>query len=103
MTRVLIDDLPGAALIRRGVSDVRSAKTSIESLLVTIAAPRLQALGVLEHGEASHVHDAELALYELLGESGSLDPYSRYNALKRELASFVHALEQRVERSSKPT
>jgi hypothetical protein len=99
MDASMLDGLPGAALVERGVSDVRASKTTIESLLVAMAAPRLQALGVLGHGEG-RVQDAELALYELLGRENA-DPYSRYNALKRELASFVHALEQRVEAAAR--
>jgi hypothetical protein len=97
-----LDELPGADLIRRGVADVRAARRTVESLLVTIAAPRLRALGVLARGEATGVKDAELALYELLGDQEIPDPYSRYNALKRELSSFVRALEHRMESSSAP-
>jgi hypothetical protein len=40
--------------------------------------------------------EASLALYAWLGERGVLDPYSTYNALLRELSSFVRALEHRV-------
>lgn len=95
-----LDGLPGAELVTRGISDVRASKTTVESLLVAMAAPRLQALGVLEGGEVAEVRDAELALYELLGQE-NVDPYSRYNALKRELSSFVRALEHRLEASNR--
>jgi hypothetical protein len=95
-----LEELPGADLVQRGVADVRAARRTVESLLVTIAAPRLRALGVLERGEATGVVDAEIALYELLGDQKNPDPYSRYNALKRELSSFVRALEHRMESSS---
>ena len=97
------DGLPGADLIRRGVVDLRASRTTPESLLVAMAAPRLQALGVLANGEGANISDAELGLYELLGEMGARDPYSRYNALRRELSSFLRALEQRLERESAVT
>jgi hypothetical protein len=96
-----LEDLPGAELVRRGVADIRAARRTVESLLVTMAAPRLRALGVLERGDATGVQDAELALYELLGDQDTLDPYSRYNALRRELSSFVRALEHRIEKSAR--
>jgi len=90
-------DLPGAELVERGLSDTRRGLTSVESLLVATAAPRLAALGLEVEGPLGRISDPELSLYALLGERGEIDPYSRYNALKRELASFVHALEHRKE------
>jgi hypothetical protein len=90
-------DLPGGALVTRGLSDTRQGRTSAESLLVAIAAPRLVSLGLHPYGPAGRVADPELALYALLGE-GKSDPYSSYNALLRELTSFVRALEHRVAR-----
>ena len=91
-----IGDLPGGPLVERGLEDIRMRRTSVESLLLATAATRLAALG-LPLVATGKVLDPELRLYALLGESGISDPYSRYNALKRELASFVHALEHRIE------
>ena len=88
--------LPGAALIEKGVADLERREVSAESLLVTIAAERLETLGVLRPGLATGSVEAPLALYAWVGESGVLDPYSTYNALLRELSSFVRALEHRV-------
>jgi len=93
-----LSDLPGAALVERGLADARCGRRTVESLLVATAAPRLAALGLDPSRAAGTIADPELSLYALLGESGVADPYSRYNALKRELASFVHALEHRIER-----
>ena len=90
-----LQDLPGSTLVARGLDDARAGRTSVESLLVATAAPRLTALGLTP---ALRVADAELRLYALLGDTGEGDPYSRYNALKRELASFVRALEARLAR-----
>lgn len=88
--------LPGRDLVEQGLLDVEHGKLSAEALLVTMAAPRLRDLGlrVVDAGVA----EPERSLYELLGASGEPDPYSRYNALRRELTSFVRALEHRVAR-----
>jgi hypothetical protein len=91
-------DLPGRSLVEQGLLDTRSGRTSIESLLVAICAPRLATLGLDPYGSGGAVPEPELALYALLGKNGDEDPYSRYNALLRELSSFVHALEHRVSR-----
>lgn len=96
-----LDDLPGRDLIEQGLEDVLARRVTVESLLVTIARPRLESLGLEDARLANFVRDPELALYALLGQSGVPDPYSRYNALLRELASFVHALEHRVWRGKR--
>jgi hypothetical protein len=89
-----LDDLPGADLVRRGVTDAASGIVSVESLLVEIAAPRLRSLGV-EVPPSTGGGAAEIRLYEQLGARGGADPYGEYNALLRRLSSFVHALEHR--------
>jgi hypothetical protein len=96
MVNLVLAGLPGSALIERGLRDLEDGRTSAESLLVTVAAARLEALGVLDPGLATGSTEAPLALYAWLGESGIMDPYSTYNALLRELSSFVRALEHRV-------
>ena len=91
-------DLPGRALVEQGLVDTQTGVTGTESLLVAIAAPRLRALGLDAYGPTGRVRDPELALYAMLGHVGTIDPYSRYNALLRELTSFVRALEHRATR-----
>lgn len=92
MTR--LDDLPGAELVLEGLEDAARGETTISSLLVRIAAPRLRRLG-LSVPEFHDQTDAEIRLYERIGQSGVPDPYSEYNALLRRLTSFAHALERR--------
>jgi len=93
-----LSDLPGRTLVEQGLRDTQSGRTTVESLVVAISAPRLQALGLDAYGPPGKVPDPELALYALLGTTDERDPYSRYNALLRELTSFVRALEHRVMR-----
>jgi hypothetical protein len=81
-------NLPGADLIERGLTDLANGRETIESLLVSIAAPRLRALGLTV---ASPFDGAELRLYRrLAGEFGD-GAHSRYNALIRRLVSFQRA------------
>lgn len=85
-----IAGLPGAELVEKGVVDLAQGVESIESLLVSIGAPRLAQLGFrLPPPLAS----AEHRLYELLASEGSDAAHSRYNALIRRLVSFERAAE----------
>lgn len=81
--------LPGEELIRRGLEDLDGEVESIESLLVSIGAPRLRGLG-LTIGRA---HAApEEKLYRLLATRHGDGAHSRYNALIRRLTSYERAL-----------
>lgn len=91
----VLDDLPGADLVRAGVEDLRRGEFTIEALLVAVGAPRLRASG-LPVPEASGWPDLpEHALYEAIGRSGVANSHSRYNSLIRRLVSFERALERR--------
>ena len=91
--------LPGAALIEHGIADGKKGTTSVEALLVAIAAPRLRRLGIDVPPSLCHVRDGELQLYREICRQRIPDPYSHYNALLRQLVSFEHALERRLSRA----
>ncbi len=55
--------LPGGDLVAKGLQDLARSSETIEALLVSIAAPRLGALGV---PVAAPLADAEHRLYERL-------------------------------------
>lgn len=93
-----LDDLPGRALVQRGLEDRRAGRRSVEALLVTIAKPNLERLGLWSEAPGPPSEEPELDLYRALGEAGDPDPYSRYNALLRELDSFLHGAERRAQR-----
>ena len=82
--------LPGGDLIERGLDDHDRGIPSVEALLVSIGAPRLQRLGF-------HVIDpipsAERRLYEQLRAEDADAAHARYNALVRRLVSFERAAE----------
>ena len=85
-----VTGLPGAELVERGLADLARGVESIESLLVSIGAPRLARLGF---PLPPPLPSAEHRLYELLAVEDSDTAHSRYNALIRRLVSFERAAE----------
>ena len=80
--------LPGAELIEAGLTDLRTGTETDESLLVSMAAPRLRALGF---DVPPPLADAELRLYRRLAARHGAADHARYNALVRRLVSFQRA------------
>lgn len=82
--------LPGHELVSAGLRDLAAGRETEASLLVTMAAPRLRALGIdvpaVAAGNPSHL------LYRNLAAHGE-NAHSRYNALVRRMASFARAAE----------
>ncbi len=83
-------NLPGVELVERGIADLASGRETVESLLVAIAAPRLEALG---HSLDAAVSSPEHQLYSLLAAEEPDAAHSRYNALIRRLVSYERAAE----------
>ena len=85
---MIAPNLPGADLVETGLRDLAAGRESVESLLVSMGAPRLRALGI---SVASPFDDAELRLYRMLADRHGLAAHSRYNALVRRIVSFQRA------------
>jgi hypothetical protein len=83
--------LPGHELVSAGLADLAAGRESESSLLVSMAAPRLRALGfdVPSGGGEQPSH----RLYELLAER-ERGAHSRYNALVGRIVSFARAAER---------
>jgi hypothetical protein len=80
--------LPGEELVRKGLSDLEHGRESIEALLVSIGAPRLEWLGFrLPPAFPAPEH----RLYALLAAEDPDSAHSRYNALVRRLVSYERA------------
>lgn len=94
-----IAGLPGEAMVRRGLLDLAAGKLSAEALTVSLAPTRLARLGIDLPDNPALPPDRESALYFRLGETIGGDPYYRYNSLRRELDSFLEALEGRRRRN----
>ena len=82
--------LPGGDLVSVGLHDLSRGIESLEALLVSIGAPRLERLGVRVE---SPLEDPEHRLYAQLANSNRASAHSRYNALIRRLVSFERAAE----------
>ncbi len=91
MSKEILDSMPGADLIRRGLADLAAARKSNESLLVQIGAPRLRRHGFAV--ENAGPPGAEIELYNRLAATSPNSAHSRYNALVRLLVSFERAAE----------
>lgn len=83
-------DLPGHELVSAGLTDLARGRESVSALLVTMAAPRLRAVGL--DVPASPCPSPSYRLYELLSADGD-GAHSRYNALVRRIVSFARAAE----------
>jgi len=80
--------LPGADLVGQGLRDLAQGVETNESLLVSIGAPRLRALGL---HVATPFDDAELRLYGRLASQYGAAAHSKYNALVRRMVSYQRA------------
>ncbi|HEX9564594.1 MAG TPA: hypothetical protein VF981_11510 [Gemmatimonadaceae bacterium] len=81
-------NLPGTEFIEQGIRDLERGEETVESLLVSIGAPRLRALGV---AVPSAIEEPELRLYRRLAVQHGAGAHSRYNALVRRLTSYQRA------------
>ena len=81
-------ELPGAEMIRKGIADLRRGIESVDSLAVSIGAPRLRRLGL---DLPDPIPSPEHRLYELLDARYANAAHSRYNAIVRRLVSFERA------------
>ncbi len=81
--------LPGEDLVQAGLADLERRRVTVASLLVSIGAPRLAALGVRVPDPLDR---PEHRLYAMLRESDAAGAHGRYNALVRRLVSYERAL-----------
>lgn len=90
--------LPGERLVHAGLTDLARGRLTANALAVSLARDRLRQLGIEVEAlvEVAPSRQVELALYDRLVRQGENDPYARYNALRRELSSFLEAAEGRL-------
>lgn len=89
----ILEKLPGSEIVLPGLADLNAGRSSINSLAVQAAAPRLRALG-LEIGESESETPAAHQLYDLLHRDLGDGAHSRYNAILTRLTSFARAAER---------
>jgi hypothetical protein len=85
--------LPGQELVEEGLADIAKGKLTDCALLVLIAAPRLNSLGI-QVPDMRFPQPVEHLLYEQLEERLGTDAHSHYNSLLRRIGSYAHALER---------
>ncbi len=81
--------LPGGELVDAGLSDLATGVESVGSLLVALAAPRLQREGVPV--PRAVIADADVRLYRLLEREHGELAHARYLAHLRQVESFADA------------
>lgn len=81
--------LPGEDLVDAGIRDLARGAESVESLLVSLAAPRLNTLGI---HVPNPLADPEVRLYRLLSAMHGDAAHGRYNALVRRMVSYQRAV-----------
>jgi hypothetical protein len=79
--------LPGGELIDAGLDALAAGEDSVESLVVSLAAPRLRREGVPLPDRV--IPDADLRLYRLLERTSGDLAHARYLAYLRQVASFA--------------
>lgn len=84
--------LPGGAAIDAGLADLAAGKESAESLVVSLAAPRLKREGIPLPRE--RIPNADIRLYRLLERTSGDLAHARYLAWLRQAASFADACAQ---------
>lgn len=89
--------LPGEDLFARGLTDLAQGQITDYSLLVLIAAPRLNRLGI-ETPDPPWPRPAEHQLYARLEERLGTAAYSHYNSLLRRMSSYARARERELSR-----
>jgi hypothetical protein len=83
--------LPGQELLEQGLKDLAAGQITETALLVLIASPRLEKLGITIP-DVSVTEPYEHKLYDLLSERFGNAAHSRYNSLIRRIVSYTRAL-----------
>jgi hypothetical protein len=86
----MMDGLPGAELVEKGLRDLARGEESAEAMLLSMASVRLQGAGIELPTVVRH---PEQRLYLLLVGLHGAGAHSQYNALRRRLQSFMRAAE----------
>lgn len=80
--------LPGGAIVDAGLAELAAGKTTKESLLVSLAAPRLRREGI---PVGSVLAEPEERLYSMLSRTEGDLAHARYGAYLRQIVAFANA------------
>lgn len=90
---LLQKNLPGTEIVLSGLFDISEGKYSKYSFLLQCARTRLKDIGI-DVGKTLTSRDPSLVLFEILKLELGNGAHSMYNALNRELLSFIKAAER---------
>lgn len=93
MEPIASSSLPGDELVRQGLADLKEDRVTELALLVLIAAPRLNRLG-LDVPARPLLRPYEHQLYARLEERLGTAAHSYYNSLIRRIVSYARARER---------
>ena len=80
--------LPGGRIVDVGLADLALGRVTLESLLVSLAAPRLRREGI---PVSPALENPERRLYQRLSRSEGDLAHARFNAYLRQIVSFADA------------
>lgn len=92
-TDIDLTELPGGDLVIAGLRDLENQQITEASLLLLVASPRLEGLGIKIVVPPNVSFPYEHALYEKLEQTRPSEAYSFYNSLIRKIVSFARAFE----------
>ena len=91
--------LPGGDIVDAGLADLAAGKTTVESLLISLAAPRLRREGVPIGQVQGNPEDG---LYRLLTQTAGDLAHARYGAYLRQMVSFADSCRMaRIDRTGR--
>lgn len=96
----MYDHLPGGEILRNGLKDLQDGVSSIDSLLVLVAAPRLTRCGIRIPQARSPSALPEHDLFRRLCDEHGPEAYRHYRSLMRRLVSLENALDGVMARES---
>jgi hypothetical protein len=92
MESIPFEDLPGGDLVKQGLADLARGSRSEAALLVMIAGPHLEGLGIHVQALAEVSEPYEHGLYSMIEEREPLGAHAEYNALIIKVVSFASAI-----------
>lgn len=84
----MFSSLPGWDIVSTGIRDLEAGRETVEALVVSMAVTRLRGLGL---AVPDALDDPTTRLYRRLEREHGAGAHSKYNAYRRQLASFLRS------------
>ena len=90
----MISNLPGYEIVEKGLEDIRHGQLTEYSYLLYSAQTRFNDIGIKIEGEMPA--DSSVKAFQILESKLGNGAHSAFNALNRQLLSFIKATEQQI-------